>query len=75
MSSRPDNTGSAAHEMRFDPYEIFPPSYSNTKRCPAVLFSKFTPRDGKMYKMNISDNFLPSQKSLDVCRQQAKGIL
>jgi hypothetical protein len=61
--------------MRFDPYNIFPKNYSNTKHCPSVEFYKFVPRDDKMYKNNMSDPIFDRDKHLNVYKPKPKGIL
>ena len=73
--TRPEIAPINAHDQRFEPYNMFPANYSNTKIPRQVNFDNYPGRDGALYKVNMSEPLFDREKHLNLIKPKAKGIL
>ena len=72
---RPDIQSTNAHDQRFEPYNHFPLSFSNTKVPRTINFDQFLPRNEAAYVANMSEPLFDREKHLNLTKPKPKGIL
>lgn len=70
--ARKDTLIQNCHHKRFDPFELFPKNYSNSRVVQNVIFDKQLPRDDKgLYNKNMIDSNIVVTNS----PEKPRGIL